>query len=191
MFELDAEKVLHVRSLLSVTVGIIVLFIGKMLNQRLDRSPGVQHSRARDGRAPILDCDWRWCMFSPASRCDFELTARDVLLVYFFTVIGINSKIGDLVRGGKPLGALLAVTVALMFVGNGLGVGAALSLGLDPLVGLLAGSISMAGGHDRRRLGARYSPNARRTKRCGNRCVVRDNGNCPCQPRWRTGGPAS
>lgn len=34
MIELDAQ-VLHVRSLLAVTVGIIVLFIGKALNQRL------------------------------------------------------------------------------------------------------------------------------------------------------------
>jgi ESS family glutamate:Na+ symporter len=35
MIELDAEQVLHVRPLLSVTAGIIVLFVGKVLNQHL------------------------------------------------------------------------------------------------------------------------------------------------------------
>jgi glutamate:Na+ symporter, ESS family len=47
-------------------------------------------------------------------QVDFELAARDILLVYFFTVIGINSKFGDLAEGGKPLVALLATVVILM-----------------------------------------------------------------------------
>ena len=34
MFELDAQQVLHVRPFLSVTTGIVVLFVGKALNQR-------------------------------------------------------------------------------------------------------------------------------------------------------------
>ena len=146
MFELDAEKVLHVRSLLSVTVGIIVLFIGRMLNQRLTVLR--EYSIPEPVTGGLLFSIAIGVVYVLSGvQVDFDLTARDVLLVYFFTVIGINSKIGDLVRGGKPLAALLAVTVALMLVGNGLGVGAALSLGLDPAVGLLAGSISMAGGH--------------------------------------------
>jgi ESS family glutamate:Na+ symporter len=62
-------------------------------------------------------------------------------------VIGINANVGDLMRGGRPLGALLAVTVAFMFTGNLAGAGAAHLLGLDPSIGLLAGSISMTGGH--------------------------------------------
>ena len=80
-------------------------------------------------------------------KVDFELTARDILLVYFFTVIGINADVGDLVRGGRPLAVLLAVTVAFMLTENLVGVGAARILGLDPSVGLLAASISMTGGH--------------------------------------------
>ncbi|HET9663842.1 MAG TPA: sodium/glutamate symporter [Burkholderiales bacterium] len=53
------------------------------------------------------------------------MTARDILLVYFFTVIGINAHASDLVRGGKPLAVLVAVTVAFMFAANSVGVGAA------------------------------------------------------------------
>src|SRR5207344_94682 len=80
-------------------------------------------------------------------KVDFELTARDVLLAYFFTVIGINANVGDLVRGGRQLAVLLAVTVAFMLTENLVGVGAARIMGLDPSIGLLAASISMTGGH--------------------------------------------
>jgi hypothetical protein len=34
LFGLDAQQVLHVRPFLSVTTGIVVLFVGKTLNQR-------------------------------------------------------------------------------------------------------------------------------------------------------------
>jgi len=34
LFELDAQQVLHVRPFLSVTTGIVVLFVGNALNQR-------------------------------------------------------------------------------------------------------------------------------------------------------------
>jgi glutamate:Na+ symporter, ESS family len=145
MIELDAQ-VLHVRSLLAVTVGIIVLFIGKALNQRLAvlREYSIPEP-VTGGLLVAIAISVAYVLFG--IEVDFELTARDILLVYFFTVIGLNSNVGDLARGGKPLAALLAITVALMFVGNSVGVGAAVSLGLDPAVGLLAGSISMAGGH--------------------------------------------
>jgi ESS family glutamate:Na+ symporter len=71
------------------------------------------------------------------------MTARHILLAYFFTVIGINAHVSDLVRGGKPLGVLLAVTVAFMLAENLAGISVARLLGLDPAVGLLAASISI------------------------------------------------
>ena len=46
MIELDAEQVLHVRAFLSVTAGILVLFVGKVLNERSRRSPRITTSRS-------------------------------------------------------------------------------------------------------------------------------------------------
>jgi ESS family glutamate:Na+ symporter len=85
--------------------------------------------------------------FVSGIKLDFELTARDILLVYFFTVIGINAHVGDLARGGRPLAILLIVTVGLMFSQDLVGVGVAGLLGKDPSVGLLGGSIALTGGH--------------------------------------------
>jgi sodium--glutamate symport carrier gltS len=53
-----------------------------------------------------------------ADRHRRQLTSTVEKHVYFFTVIGLNAHIGDLVRGGRPLGALLAITVAFMFMQN-------------------------------------------------------------------------
>lgn len=74
---------------------------------------------------------------------NFEFTARDVLLVYFFTTIGINAQVTDLMAGGKPLAILLLATVAFMLVQNGVGVSLALLLGQPAGVGLRAGSVSL------------------------------------------------
>jgi len=146
MLELDAAQVLHVRPFLSVTAGILVLFVGKLLTQRLAILREYNIPEPVTGGL-LFSIAFGLVYFISGIKVDFELTARDILLVYFFTVIGLNARIGDLAKGGKPLAILLAVTVAFMLVENFVGVGSVRLLGLDPSVGLLAGSISMTGGH--------------------------------------------
>ncbi|MEX3242932.1 sodium/glutamate symporter, partial [Serratia quinivorans] len=49
--------------------------------------------------------------------------------------------------GGKALMAFLFVVLGLLLVQNAIGIGMAKMLGLDPLLGLIAGSITLSGGH--------------------------------------------
>ncbi len=146
MIELDAEQVLRVRPFLSVTAGVLVLFVGKMLNRHAEILGKYNIPEPVTGGL-LFSIIFGLVYLLSGIKIDFELTARDILLVYFFTVIGINAHFGELVRGGKPLAALLLVTLAFMFAENMVGVGAASLLGIDPSVGLLAASISMTGGH--------------------------------------------
>lgn len=146
MIALDADQVLHVRPFLSVTAGVIVLFVGKMLNERFAGLREYNIPEPVTGGLLFSIAFGLVYVFSGV-KVDFDLTARDILLVYFFTVIGINAHIGDLARGGRPLAVLLVVTVAFMLTENLVGIGAARLLGLQPSIGLLAGSISMTGGH--------------------------------------------
>jgi Na+/glutamate symporter len=78
---------------------------------------------------------------------EFDLAARDLLLVYFFTTIGINASLKDLVAGGKPLMVLLAVTIAYMVLQNLTGISVAALFDLPAAVGVLGGTISLIGGH--------------------------------------------
>ena len=78
---------------------------------------------------------------------EFDLAARDVLLVYFFTTIGINASLRDLLTGGKPLVILLAITIGYMFLQNLTGISVAALFDLPAPVGLLGGTVSLIGGH--------------------------------------------
>ena len=78
---------------------------------------------------------------------DFDMSLKDPLMLAFFATIGLNANLASLRAGGKVLGTFLIVVVGLLLLQNALGIGMAKLLGLDPLMGLLAGSITLSGGH--------------------------------------------
>ena len=73
---------------------------------------------------------------------DFDMSLKDPLMLAFFATIGLNANLASLRAGGKVLGTFLIVVVGLLLLQNALGIGMATLLGLDPLMGLLAGSIT-------------------------------------------------
>ena len=77
---------------------------------------------------------------------DFDMSLKDPLMLAFFATIGLNANLASLRSGGKVVGTFLIVVVGLLLQ-NALGIGMAKLLGLDPLMGLLAGSITLSGGH--------------------------------------------
>ncbi|MFC3615134.1 sodium/glutamate symporter [Lutimaribacter marinistellae] len=78
---------------------------------------------------------------------EYDLVARDFLLVYFFTTVGLNARLSDLVKGGPILAILLVLTIAYMLVQNLVGVAGATLFGLPPQSGVLLGTASLTGGH--------------------------------------------
>lgn len=76
----------------------------------------------------------------------FASKLTDVLLLVFFTTVGLSAKLSALLQGGKPLLLLCAVTVLLIVVQNLTGIAVALGFGAHPYYGLLVGSISFVGG---------------------------------------------
>ena len=77
----------------------------------------------------------------------FDASLSTPLMLAFFASIGLNADLASLRRGGRPLLVFLAVVVGLLVMQNTLGLVLAKLLGLDPLFGLLAGSITLSGGH--------------------------------------------
>ena len=72
---------------------------------------------------------------------------KDPLLLAFFATLGLGADVRSLARGGRKLVVLLVLFVLLMLMQDAIGIGLAHLLDLHPLVGLLAGSISLVGGH--------------------------------------------
>ena len=91
MFELDAQQVLHVRPFLSVTTGIVVLFVGKALNQRFALLRAYNIPEPVTGGL-LFAVAFGLAHLVSGVKIDFDLSARDILLVYFFTVIGLNAR---------------------------------------------------------------------------------------------------
>ncbi|MBI6547687.1 sodium/glutamate symporter [Xenorhabdus lircayensis] len=77
----------------------------------------------------------------------FDLSLKDPLMLTFFATIGLNANLASLKAGGKLLIMFVFVVVGLLLVQNTVGIALAKMLGLDPLMGLLAGSITLSGGH--------------------------------------------
>ncbi len=137
---------LHISSFLAVTLGIIVLFVGKRIND------GVGFLREFSIPEPVTGGLLFSILFglvyaTTGIAVEFDLQARDVLLVYFFTTVGINASLKDLLAGGKPLIILLAITIGYMILQNLTGITVASLFDLPSQVGLLGGSVSLIGGH--------------------------------------------
>lgn len=77
----------------------------------------------------------------------FDLSLKDPLMLAFFATIGLNANLASLKAGGKALFIFIFVVVGLLLVQNTVGIALAEMLDLDPLMGLLAGSITLSGGH--------------------------------------------
>jgi len=77
----------------------------------------------------------------------FSLGARDLLLLYFFTGIGLNAKLDDLISGGRPFLVLLGLTLAYLVIQNLIAAGSVAALGLPKGITPFLGSASLIGGH--------------------------------------------
>jgi ESS family glutamate:Na+ symporter len=138
--------ILHLGPFFAVTLGIIVLFVGKRLNDAI----GVlrEFSIPEPVTGGLLFSVLIALVYLVSDiEIEFDLAARDVLLVYFFTTIGINASLRDLLNGGKPLVILLAITIAYMFLQNLTGISVASLFDLPAQVGVIGGTVSLIGGH--------------------------------------------
>ena len=77
----------------------------------------------------------------------FDGTLKDVFMLAFFTSVGFQSNLKVLKQGGKTLIMMLFLLVFIITIQNIMPIGITKMLGVNPLVGMAAGSISMAGGH--------------------------------------------
>ncbi len=78
---------------------------------------------------------------------EFDTKLQSPFMVAFFTAIGLGASLGLLKIGGKQVLVFWGVASLLAVLQNAVGVGLAELLGVNPLLGLITGSITMTGGH--------------------------------------------
>lgn len=136
---------LHLDGYVSFTLAILLLFAGKTCTRRFELL------RRYSIPEPVLGglvciAVVSLLYLTLGVKIDFQLGVRDVLLLYFFAAIGLDSDVRTLRQGGRPLAVLLALATGFIVLQNLLGMAVASGFGLDRRAGLLTGSISLTGG---------------------------------------------
>lgn len=132
--------------LLTFTIAILVFFAGAGLNRSFEPLRRFNIPEAvTGGLLAALATLIVYQAFDTEIR--FDLDARDMLLLYFFTGIGLNAKLDDLISGGRPLIVLLLLTLVFLVIQNLIAVGSVAALGLPEGLTVFLGSASLIGGH--------------------------------------------
>ena len=78
---------------------------------------------------------------------NFDSNVQNIFMLMFFSSIGLSASLVKLKKGGGALLVFLVCVAFYVLVQNAIGMSLATLLGLDPLIGLIAGSITLTGGH--------------------------------------------
>jgi ESS family glutamate:Na+ symporter len=130
----------------TLIVAVVVLYAGRLLTTRIRFLRDFNIPEAVSGG--LLCSLVALVVFSATNRqINFDLALRDTLLLVFFSTIGLSAKFSTLISGGKSLAILVVCSIGFLILQDIAGVAVAMSYGGHPAYGLLAGSISFAGGH--------------------------------------------
>jgi ESS family glutamate:Na+ symporter len=140
------DSLISLATLPSLLAACLVLLLGTIVGQRvgfLDRysipSPVIGGILFAVGAALL--------MRTTGQGIRLENAARGDLLLVFFACLGLTSDLKQLLRGGPRLLRFLVALIPFLFVQDALGVAVARLLGMHPFMGLVAGTITLVGGH--------------------------------------------
>lgn len=136
---------IHLDAMFSFTLAILLLFVGKAMTARF---AGLQRFSIPDAVIGGICCSALVFLAHVLLDVQISLTldARDTLLLYFFAAIGLGTDVRTLREGGQPMVVLLALASGFIVLQNAVGMGMAAVFGLEPLAGLMTGSIALTGG---------------------------------------------
>lgn len=144
--DIDLVETLTVQPMDMLSLSVLVLFLGMYLNRRIRfLSENYIPPAVTGGLLFSVATAWIYVQFDVALQ--FDMRFRDLLLLVFFSTVGLSARMKTLAGSGWPLFVLVLAAGAFLALQNSLGVAIALSSDVHPAYGLIAGSVSFAGGH--------------------------------------------
>jgi ESS family glutamate:Na+ symporter len=132
--------------LTSLLAAVIVLLIGTAVNRKVAFLSKYNIPDPITGGllfAAIAAIAWLAAKF----QLSLDQTIKPVLLLMFFAGVGMCADLRSLKQGGKALVVFLIIMFPYIIVQNAVGVSVAKLLDLHPIFGIVAGSITLVGGH--------------------------------------------
>ena len=130
----------------TIIVGILVLFLGKFLNKKINSLRQYNIPEPVTGGI-IASVFFAVLYLLFGFDIEFSNHYRDILLVVFFTAIGLSTEFGRIIKGGRLLLFLTVLAIVFLFLQNFIGIFIAILFKSDPDIGILTGSGSLQGGH--------------------------------------------
>lgn len=130
----------------TIIAAILVLYLGKYLNSKIAvlRSYNIPEPVTGGLAASVF---FGLLYLFIGLEINFSTHYRDVLLIIFFTAIGLSTDIKSVIKGGKPLLIITILAIIFIFIQNLIGISLAAFFDIKPIMGIIAGSIPLQGGH--------------------------------------------
>ena len=128
----------------TLTLAAVVYYIGVKLRQRVAILDRLNIPSAVVGG--LLFAVVVFALRDRMLNLTLDTSTQPVLMVAFFTTIGMSASLALLRQGGVAVAVFLAFAVFACFAQNGVGMAVATVLGESPLLGVMAGSVTLVGG---------------------------------------------
>ena len=135
---------LHFSLLETITFATAILWLGMFLRRRIKVLSKFNIPAPVIGG--VLFALFSWGVKSYFTF-DFDMTVKDPLMIAFFTSIGLAASLRMLKQGGPQVFIFLVVASVLVVLQDAVSVVLSKLVGIHPAIGMLAGSITMSGGH--------------------------------------------
>lgn len=128
----------------TVAVASVILWFGLFLRRRISFLK--EYNIPAPVIGGVLFALLRWGLLG---RLDFtfDMTLQEPLMIAFFTTVGLGASLRLLKRGGPQVLLFLVLAAGLVVLQNVVALAVSKVTGLHPMLGLLAGSVTMSGGH--------------------------------------------
>ncbi|WEM41143.1 sodium/glutamate symporter [Photobacterium sp. DA100] len=139
------NSVIQVSELESFLIAIIVLFLGYFINSKVKvfQKYNIPEPIVGGLIVAVLIA----VLHTQGVDITFKLSLKDTLMQMFFATVGLAASFKLLAKGGSRVFLFLGVATLYIVIQNAVGVSLSTMLGLDPLLGLMVGSITLSGGH--------------------------------------------
>ena len=130
----------------TLLLALIILFVGYFLNHK------IEFLKRNNLPEPVIG----GIVFSLITmiaylqfgiKFEYDMTLKTPFMLVFFTTVGLGASLKLLIKGGPKVVIFLGVATLYLVFQNAIGVSLAMLTDLHPLNGLLAGSITLSGGH--------------------------------------------
>ncbi|MDI7241128.1 sodium/glutamate symporter [Providencia huaxiensis] len=137
--------ILHLDTLSTLFLTVICLLMGIHLKKRIEWLQRFCIPSPVIGGFLVSLIIWGLKSFNLA-EINFDTSLQTFLMVAFFTTIGIDGSFRILKSGGRLLFIYLFICWFVVIFQDTFGAGLAHLLGVDPVIGIMAGGVSLTGG---------------------------------------------